>query len=79
MPTSKRLRSASSRCSASSRAERVVSIRLAFISIFHAGVAHLLNGPRFGALQPLLGLRLLELRARVVGLLDAARRADTRR
>ena len=36
MPTSKRLRSASSRCSASSRAERVVSIRFAFISIFHA-------------------------------------------
>ena len=34
MPTSKRLRSESSRCSASSRAARVVSMRFAFISIF---------------------------------------------
>ena len=46
-------------------------MRLAFISIFHAGVANLLDRARLGALQPLLGLRALELRPRVVRLLGA--------
>ena len=71
MPTSNRLRSASSRCSASSRAERVVSMRLRVHLDLPRGVAHLLNRARLGALQALLGLRALEPRPRAVGVLAA--------